>query len=95
MTPTADHIARVTSKVAKLIRALRALEKDNEKLRGELERRTAAEEELKMRHAALEQQVSLLKASAGESDDPSRKDLEKTLNQYIKEIDRCIALLVD
>lgn len=95
MTPVADHIARLGSKVGKLIRAYRALEKEHEKARAELERRIAAEEQLRQKHAALEQQLALFKASSGVSDELSRKELERKLNHYIKEIDRCIALLGD
>jgi hypothetical protein len=31
--------------------------------------------------------------SRGETDDTTKKDFERRINQYIKEIDRCIALL--
>ena len=43
--------------------------------------------------AQLEQQVSILKAATGKLEEPDRKKLEKTINQYIREIDKCIALL--
>lgn len=95
MTPVADHIARLNAKLSKLIRHFRALEKEHEKVKAELERRIAAEEELRHRHAALEQQLAVLKASSGESDELSRRELERKLSVYIKEIDRCIALLGD
>jgi molybdenum-dependent DNA-binding transcriptional regulator ModE len=95
MTPIAEHIARITTKLSKLMRNYRALEKEHEKVRSELERRVAAEEELRARYAALEQQLAMLKASSGETDELSRKELERKLNMYIREIDRCIALLGD
>lgn len=95
MTPVADHIARISSKLGKLIRNYRALEKEHEKVKAELERRVAAEEELRTRYAALEQQLALLRASSGEMDEHSRKELERKLNVYIREIDRCITLLGD
>lgn len=95
MTPVADHIARLNTKLSKLIRHFRALEKEHEKVKAELERRIAAEEELRLRHAALEQQLAVLKASSGVSDEQSRRELERKLSVYIKEIDRCIALLGD
>jgi uncharacterized protein YjcR len=95
MTPVADHIARLNAKLSKLIRQFRALEREHEKVKAELERRIAAEEELRLRHAALEQQLAVLKASSGVSDELSRRELERKLSVYIKEIDRCIALLGD
>ena len=95
MTPVADHIARLSAKLSKLIRSYRALEKEHEKVKAELDRRVAAEEELRIRHAALEQQLALLKASSGETDEQGRRELERKLSHYIREIDRCIALLGD
>jgi chromosome segregation ATPase len=95
MTSIAEHIARINSKLSKLIRSYRALEKEHEKVKSELERRVAAEEELRVRYAALEQQLAMLKASSGETDEQSRKEMERKLNLYIREIDRCIALLGD
>lgn len=95
MTPIADHIARINTKLSKLIRNYRALEKEHEKVKTELDRRVAAEEELRARYATLEQQLAMLKASSGETDEQSRKELERKLSLYIREIDRCIALLGD
>ena len=95
MTPVADHIARLSSKLSKLIRNYRALEKEHEKVKAELERRMSAEEELRSRHAALEQQLALLNASSGETDEQGRRELERKLSHYIREIDRSIALLGD
>jgi Sec-independent protein translocase protein TatA len=95
MTTVTDHIARLGSKVGKLIRAFRALEKEHEKVKAELERRITAEEQLRQKHAALEQQLALINASSGASDEQGRKELERKLNHYIKEIDRCIAQLGD
>jgi hypothetical protein len=95
MTPIADHIARLNAKLSKLIRNYRALEKEHDKVKSELERRVAAEEELRTKYAALEQQLALLMASSGETDEQGRRELERKLSLYIREIDRCIALLGD
>ena len=51
------------------------------------------EKELKDKVVLMDEQVSLLKASSGKMDEASRKAFEKQLNHYIKEIDRCIAML--
>ena len=39
------------------------------------------------------QQTEVLKLSGSDMDEKEKKDLEKRLNQYVREIDRCIALL--
>jgi hypothetical protein len=41
----------------------------------------------------LRQQVSILKLNAGGMNDRDKKEIEKKINSYLKEIDRCIALL--
>ena len=43
----------------------------------------------------MEQKVSVLKAAAGDMNDKDKKDFDKRINQYIKEIDKCIGLLSD
>ena len=59
----------------------------------ELERRSFVEVELKIKVSELEAQVDNLKNTKGTMDEASRKAMEKQLNHYIKEIDKCIALL--
>jgi len=67
--------------------------KENERLKAELEKKNEAEATLKEQSRLLEQQLNLLKASSGQLDEKAKKDLQKQLNHYIKEIDRCISLL--
>lgn len=93
MSSPADHMDRVAAKAARLVRAYHALQKDNDKLRQELEKKSAAEQVLREQSRQLEQQVQLLKAATGEMDEKGRRELQKQLNHYIKEIDRCISLL--
>jgi hypothetical protein len=93
MTTPTEQIERIRLKTQAILKKQQALEKENEKLKGEIERRLAVEKELKEKVGQLEEQTSVLKASAGQMDDASRKAFEKQLNHYIKEIDRCIAML--
>jgi hypothetical protein len=88
-----EQIERIRLKVQSLLKKQVSLEKENEKLRTELERRATVEKELKEKVGQLEEQVNLVKASSGQMDEPSKKAFEKQLNHYIKEIDRCIAML--
>ena len=44
----------------------------------------------------LKQQVSILKVNSGEAgrmNEADKKEFEKRINSYLREIDRCIALL--
>jgi len=93
MIPTVEHIARLASKVARLVKDFKSLEKENDKLKQELQQKSAEGDLLLDRCRVMEQQLNLLLATSGQSSIVSRRDLEKQLNHYIKEIDRCISLL--
>ena len=43
--------------------------------------------------AMLKQQLEILKYNSGDMHDADKKQFEKRINGYIKEIDRCIAIL--
>ena len=88
-----EQIGQIRLKLQGLIKKQGNLEKENEKLRAELDRKVRAEQELKEKVGQMEDQVNVMKVSAGKMDETSRKAFEKQLNQYIKEIDRCIAML--
>ena len=93
MSVNQEHLERIRNKVQVLIKQYQSLEKENEKLKTEIGKKQALEQELKDRTILLEQQLNIVKASSGQLDEASKKNLEKQLNLYIKEIDRCIAML--
>jgi regulator of replication initiation timing len=93
MTTTTEHIERIRLKLQSLLKDHHALQKENEKLRSEISRKAGIELELKEKTKQLEEQVNILKASTGQMDEASKKAFEKQLNHYIREIDRCIAML--
>ena len=41
----------------------------------------------------LEQKIMVLKAGTGKLDEADRKELDKRLHTYLKEIDKCISML--
>jgi predicted nuclease with TOPRIM domain len=69
-----------------LVREKERLKADNQHLQEQLKEKEAV---VKL----LEEQVAILKSAAGPMDDPSRKDFEKKINQYIRDIDKVIAHL--
>jgi regulator of replication initiation timing len=93
MMTTTEHIDRIRQKLQVLLKEHLALQKENEKLKSEISRKQGIEQELKEKTKLLEQQVNILKASSGQMDEASKKAFEKQLNHYIREIDRCIAML--
>ena len=76
-----------------LVRNYQLMQKENERLKAELDdsRRQLAEHNENIE--SLRQQVGVLKINTGEMSETDRKEFEKKLNGYIKEIDRCIAML--
>jgi regulator of replication initiation timing len=93
MTSPTEQIERIQQKIQSLIKKQAILEKENEKLKAELDRKVSVEQELKSKVGQLEEQVNVLKVSTGQMDEASKKAFEKQLNHYIREIDRCIAML--
>lgn len=89
-----EHIRRIQAKVQELIRQQALLRKENEQLRSEL---ADWQDKYRSQHdltSQLSEQMELLKLNTGEGwDDETRKAFEKRLQQYIKEIDRCIGIL--
>ncbi len=75
------------------MRRSKAMQQESDRLR-----RTLTETEEKLRQAQeqtnlLRLQLDVLKMNAGELNTADKKEIEKKLNGYLKEIDRCIALL--
>lgn len=93
MNTTEQDLKRVQDKLQQLLKQHAALKKDNLRLRSELE---SVKEKLAAREKnaeELKQQISVLKISSGPVNEADKKEFEKRINSYLKEIDRCIALL--
>ena len=78
-----------------LIKRHQQLEKENKKLKDELNGLKDKQFDKKQEVEVLEMQNAILKASQQQLDDNEKKELEKKLSLFIKEIDRCIALLTE
>ncbi|MGG9970411.1 hypothetical protein ACQ33O_01350 [Ferruginibacter sp. SUN002] len=70
-----------------------ALKKENEQLNTMLSNHRSQKENDLEKITQLEQQVAILKSAAGQMSESEKKAFEKNINQYIKEIDKCIGLL--
>lgn len=89
------HIKSVNEKLQQLLKKHIALKKDNEDLKEELKNCKEKEAEYKYALHELDQKVYVLKAASGQMNEVDQKEFEKRINQYIKEIDKCIGLLSD
>lgn len=98
MNTTEQHLKRIQDKLQQLLKQHTALQKENSRLKADLQ---SAQERISGQHKMadeLKQQVSILKVSAAEPgnhqmNEADKKEFEKRINSYLKEIDRCIALL--
>jgi len=93
MNPLEQHIQRINEKLQQLLKQYRFVQKENEKLRKELTDIRGLHAERNKQIEELEQKVSILKTATNNMSEDDKKDLEKRLNHYIREIDRCIVLL--
>jgi len=93
MNAMQEQIERINEKLKVLLKKYQALQKEKEKIKLDLDNRNGKEKEWREKTESLQQQVEILKASTGQMDDAFKKEFEKRINQYLKEIDRCIALL--
>jgi chromosome segregation ATPase len=87
------QVRRIQDKLQQLLRQRDSLLKENEKLKVEVRQLRADHTDHSVMLEQLRQQVEILKASKGELNEAEKKGFEKRLGQYIREIDRCIALL--
>ena len=88
-----QHLKRIQEKLQQVMKEYASLQKENMQLRNELDQtRQNSLQNLQVTDR-LKQQVEVLKISSGNWDATDKKEFEKRINQYIKDIDRCIALL--
>jgi len=83
----------IYTKLQKLVKEHEQLKKENTKLKTELEKKEQLQQNWMEKEQQLKEQVAILKTSSKQLDDAAKKDLEKRINDYIRHIDKAIALL--
>jgi chromosome segregation ATPase len=83
----------INDKLQLLLKQFSKLQKENQRLNEALKEYRQKEEALEHHIQELQQQVAVLKMGTGAMDEKDKKHFERKLNQYIKEVDRCIAFL--
>jgi chromosome segregation ATPase len=93
MTETEVQLKRIQTKLQQLLKQHAVLQKENNLLKEELQ---GTKKQLAARQDSmdnLKQQVDVLRYSNGEMSETDKKEFEKKINFYVKEIDRCITML--
>jgi chromosome segregation ATPase len=87
------QLKRIQEKLQLLLKQQVSLQKENQRLKEDLEKCRRQSEAQQQTTADLKQQVEVLRITSGDWDESDKKEFEKRINGYIKEIDRCITLL--
>jgi hypothetical protein len=90
---TEQHLKRIQDKVQLLLKQQALLQKENQVLKEELATLKKETSRFRDDSATLKQQVEILQYNSGDMDEADKKQFEKRINTYLKEIDRCIAML--
>lgn len=93
MNSTEQHLKRIQDKLRQLLKKHIALQKENIQLKKELSKGNQQVLQQQKNIDDLKQQLEVLKLSTANMNTADKKKFEKHINSYIKEIDRCIALL--
>lgn len=87
------QLKRIQDKLQQVLKDYSGLQKENLRLKEELDKNRTQSFAHQQNIEDLKQQVDVLKITSGDWNEGDKKEFEKRINSYIKEIDRCIALL--
>jgi len=87
------HIKKIQTKLQLLLKQYALLQKENNRLIKENETYKSNEKKFTDQINLLDQRVNILKTSCGKLDGAEKKEFEKSINGYIRSIDKCIGML--
>lgn len=93
MTHDTSVANRVVQKLQVLLQEYQQLQRDQERLLKQLKQLVDENEVQRAKVNAMEVQLAALNSAKPTLSEEERKQLERRLQQYIKEIERCIGLL--
>jgi hypothetical protein len=88
-----QQLKQVNDKLQQLLKQQQAIQKENGALKSTIKELRNSLQLKDQRLEEFDQQKMVKQINNGNLDESEKKDLEKKLNQYIREIDRCIAML--
>jgi regulator of replication initiation timing len=87
------HIKHIQSKLQLLLKKHALVIKENEQLQKENAEIKSKVKTLLEKNEQIEIQVNILKTSTGKLEGIEKSDFEKSINSYIRTIDKCISIL--
>lgn len=88
-----QHIKRINIKLQQLLKNYYFLQKDNKRQSELIAALQQAKEKDRQHITALQEKITILKAAAGKMSEADKKEFEKNISAYIREIDKCIGIL--
>lgn len=88
-----EQIHRIEDKVLQLLKEYHSAQKEIQRLQKENNRLSELLQLYNDKSKKLNQKEDTLKISAESLKNQSKKDLEKRIDAYLKDIDKCLALL--
>ena len=87
------NIQRIQQKLQEVLKRYASMQKTVSEQSASILKLQQELEEKNRRVRILQEQQYVLKSAAGQLDAADKKALEQTISKYIREIDKCIALL--
>jgi cell division septum initiation protein DivIVA len=91
--PHEPLLNEIYTRLQKLVKEHEQLKKENTKLKAELEKKNQQQEAFTEKEQQLKDQIAILQTTSKNLDEAGKKALEKRINEYIRNIDKTIALL--
>ncbi|SMD06358.1 hypothetical protein [Pedobacter nyackensis] len=94
MSSVADQLTSVLHKTTRLMELCSALQEENELLKLENESVKSAFDKAKTKNSDLEEKLRVLKlAKSIEGTSEKTLDIKQKINDFVREIDKCVVLL--
>ena len=90
-----QSLQRINDKLQQVAQRYQSLQKENQQLTREIRVLKERDDAREKKIIELELKLAAIKTATGRLDDSEKREIDKRLNHYIREIDRCIALLSD
>ncbi len=88
-----EHFTILNEKLQQLLKQQNRLRKENEQLKAQLEFEKDESATTKKRAGELAEQLSIIKMATGDMNEKDKKEFERKINRYLKEIEKVINYL--
>ena len=93
MATLEEQLNSINAKLQLFIKKYATLQRENAILSKEIEKLKGNEKGFSEKVELLEMQMSILKGSEGKMDSKEKSNFEKKINQYIRDLDKCMAMI--